>query len=113
MRGVDFTQDELCSYRTLESRGPSDHPICKLRSLVDMILTTLDEEFPALYARRGRTSIPPERLLRVSLLQILFYIRSERQLAEHIDFNLLYRWFVGLTMDDDFWEHSTFSTNRD
>jgi len=77
------------------------------------LLATLDDEFDALYARRGRDSIPPERLLRASLLQVLFSIRSERQLVEHIDFNLLYRWFVGLTMDDAVWNHSTFSANRD
>jgi len=113
MRGVDYTQNELFSYRTLESRIPTTHPLRKLRSLVDILLTTLDEEFNALYSRRGRTSIPPERLLRASLLQILFSIRSERQLVEHIDFNLLYRWFVGLSMDDEVWDHSTFSANRD
>jgi transposase len=113
MRGADFTQDELFSYRTLESRIPIEHPLRKLRSVVDILLTTLDEEFDALYARRGRASIPPERLLRASLLQILFSIRSERQLVEHIDFNLLYRWFVGLSIDDPVWDHSTFSANRD
>lgn len=113
MRGVDSTQNELFSYRTLESRIPNDHSLRKLRCLVDILLTTLDEEFDALYARRSRASIPPERLLRVSLLQILFSIRSERQLVEHIDFNLLYRWFVGLSMDDEVWDHSTFSANRD
>ncbi len=113
MRGIDYTQNELLSYRTLESRIPGDHPLRKLRYLVDILLTTLDEEFDDLYSRRGRASIPPERLLRASLLQILFSIRSERQLIEHIDFNLLYRWFVGLSMDDEVWDHSTFSANRD
>ncbi len=113
MRGIDYTQNELFSYRTLESRIPGDHPLRKLRYLVDILLTTLDEEFDDLYSRRGRASIPSERLLRASLLQILFSIRSERQLIEHIDFNLLYRWFVGLSMDDEVWDHSTFSANRD
>jgi transposase len=113
MRGADITQEELFSYRTLEARIPKNHPLRKLRAVVDMLLTTLDAEFDALYARRGRDSIPPERLLRASLLQALFSIRSERQLVEHIDFNLLYRWFVGLTMDDEVWDHSTFSANRD
>lgn len=113
MRGADITQEELFSYRTLEARIPKNHPLRKLRAVVDMLLTTLDGEFDALYARRGRDSIPPERLLRASLLQVLFSIRSERQLVEHIDYNLLYRWFVGLTMDDVVWDHSTFSANRD
>lgn len=113
MRGADITQEELFSYRTLEARVPKHHPLRKLRAVVDILLATLDDEFDALYARRGRDSIPPERLLRASLLQVLLSIRSERQLVEHIDFNLLYRWFVGLTMDDDVWDHSTFSANRE
>ncbi|WP_231890794.1 IS5 family transposase [Methylomonas koyamae] len=113
MRGADITQEQLFSYRTLESRIPKKHPLRKLRKVVDLLLATLNDEFDALYARRGRDSIPPERLLRASLLQVLFSIRSERQLVEHIDFNLLYRWFVGLTMDDAVWDHSTFSANRD
>ena len=113
MRGADFTQEELFSYRTLEERIPKDHPLRKLRAVVDLLLKTLDSEFNALYARTGRNSIPPERLLRASLLQVLFSIRSERQLVEHIDYNLLYRWFVGLTLDETPWDHSTFSANRD
>lgn len=111
MRGADITQEELFSYRTLEARIPKKHPLRKLRKAVDLLLAPLDDEFEALYARRGRDSIPPERL-RASLLQVLFSIRSERQLVEQIDFNLLYRWFVGLTMDDEVWGHSTFSANR-
>ena len=91
MRGADFTQEELFSFRTLEERIPKDHPLRKLRAVVDILLKTMDSEFNALYARRGRDSIPPERLLRASLLQVIFSIRSERQLVEHIDFNLLYR----------------------
>ncbi|MGZ8201496.1 MAG: IS5 family transposase [Methylosarcina sp.] len=113
MRGADITQEELFSYRTLEERIPQDHPLRKFRAVVDILLKTLDSEFDALYARTGRDSIPPERLLRASLLQVIFTIRSERQLVEQIDFNLLYRWFVGLTMDDAVWDHSTFSANRD
>jgi len=113
MRGADITQEDLFSYRTLEARIPKKHPLRNLRKVVDLLLATLNDEFDALYARRGRDSIPPERLLRASLLQVLFSIRSERQLVEHIDFNLLYRWFVGLTMDDAVWDHSTFSANRD
>lgn len=113
MRGADITQEQLFSYRTLDSRIPPTHPLRELRKVVDLLLTTLDDEFDALYSRRGRDSIPPERLLRASLLQVMFSIRSERQLVEHLDYNLLYRWFVGLTMDDEIWDHSTFSANRD
>ncbi len=113
MRGADITQNELFSYRTLEERIPSSHPIRNLRKVVDLLLRSMDSEFAGLYAKTGRRSIPPERLLRASLLQVLFSIRSERQLVQQIDFNMLYRWFVGLTMDDSVWDHSTFSANRD
>jgi transposase len=113
MRGADVTQEQLFSYRTLEARIPQNHPLRKLRAVVDILLATLDDEFDELYARTGRGSIPPERLLRASLLQVLYTLRSERQLVEHIDYNLLYRWFVGLTLDDEVWDHSTFSVNRD
>ncbi|WP_026610854.1 IS5 family transposase [Methylocaldum szegediense] len=113
MRGADITQQELFSYRTLEDRIPKDHPLRKLRAVVDILLTTLDSEFDALYARTGRESIPPERLLRASLIQVLFSIRSERQWVQQIEFYLLYRWFVGLTLDAEVWDHATFSANRD
>ncbi|MEC4749604.1 IS5 family transposase [Methylomicrobium sp. Wu6] len=113
MRGADITQEELFSFRTLEARIPKSHPLRKLRAVVDILLSTLDDEFGVLYAFTGRESIPPERLLRASLLQILFSIRSERQLMEQIDFNLLFRWFIGLTMDGEVWDHSTFSANRE
>ena len=113
MRGSDITQVSLFSYRTLEDRIPVEHPLRKLRELVDAILASMDTELDALYADSGRQSIPPERLLRASLIQTLFSIRSERQLVSHIDYNLLYRWFVGLGMDEAVWNHSTFSANRD
>jgi transposase len=113
MRGADITQEDLFSYRTLEERIPADHPLRHLRKVVDILLTTMDAELDALYAKTGRESIPPERLLRASLIQVLFSIRSERQLVQHLDFNLLYRWFVGLTLDDEVWDHSTFSANRE
>lgn len=113
MRGADLTQAALFSYRTLEERIPQGHPLRKLRVIVDAILATMDSELDALYAPTGRDSIPPERLLRASLIQTLFSIRSERQLVNHIDYNLLYRWFVGLGMDEAVWNHSTFSANRD
>ena len=113
MRGADITQHELFSYRTLEERIPREHPLRKLRAVVDILLKTMDTELAALYAQTGRESIPPERLLRASLIQVLFSIRSERQLVQQIDFNLLYRWFVGLTLDGEVWDHSTFSANRE
>ena len=113
MRGADITQPSLFSYRTLEARIPAEHPLRKLRAVVDTILAAMHHELDVLYAATGRQSIPPERLLRASLIQTLFSIRSERQLVQHIDFNLLYRWFVGLGLDDAVWDHSTFSANRD
>lgn len=113
MRGADVTETTLFSYRTLEERIPQDHPLRKLRGVVDALLGTLHGEFEALYCRRGRQSIAPERLLRASLIQVLYSIRSERQLVQHLDYNLLYRWFVGLNADEAVWDHSTFSKNRD
>jgi transposase len=113
MRGADVTQAALFSYRTLESRIPLTHPLRKLRVVVDGLLSALRGEFQALYASAGRPSIAPERLLRASLLQTLYSIRSERQLVQHIEYNLLYRWFVGLDLDEAVWDHSTFAKNRD
>lgn len=113
MRKADVTQHCMYSYRSLEERIPDTHPLRKLRILVDGILQSMNPEFEVLYSRRGRPSIAPERLLRASLLQTLFTIRSERQLVQHIEFNLLYRWFVGMNIDEAVWNHSTFSTNRD
>ena len=113
MRRADVAQSAMFSYRTLEQRIPPLHPLRQLRKLVDDLLMTLHGDFAALYAKTGRPSIPPERLLRASLLQTLYSIRSERQLVQHIDYNLLYRWFVGLDMDDAVWDHSTFTKNRD
>jgi transposase len=113
MRGANITQIELFSYRNLEKKSLANHPLRKLRPVGDAILESMDSELDALYADLGRVSIPPERLLRASLLQTLFSIRSERQLVAHIDYNLLYRWFVGLGIDEEVWNHSTFSANRD
>jgi len=113
MRGADITQEELFSVRTLEERIPKDHPLRKLRAVVDVLLRTMDADFAARYAKTGRASIPPERLLRASWLPVLYSVRSERQRVEQIEFNLLYRWFVGLTRDAAVWDHSTFSANRD
>ena len=103
----------MFSYVSVEERVPSDHPIRKLRVLVDVILAELDGEFDKRYAKLGRPSIPPERLLRAALLQVVYSVRSERLLMEQMAYNLLFRWFVGLNMDDPVWDHSTFSFNRD
>ena len=113
MRKTDVTQHAMFSYRSLEDRIPATHPLRKLRILVDGILKVMNAEFEEVYSRRGRPSITPERLLRASLLQTLFTIRSERQLVQHIEYNLLYRWFVGMNIDEPIWNHSTFSANRD
>jgi transposase len=103
----------MFSYIDLESRIPQSHPIRKVRQVVDAALSEIEGQFDAMYAAGGRPSIPPEMLIRASLLQILFTIRSERQLCERIDYDLMFRWFVGLGMDDPVWNHSTFSKNRD
>lgn len=106
MRGRPSNQGAMFSYVSLEERLPKSHPLRKLRLVVDPILTAMYGEFDAVYARTGRPSAPPERLLKSMLLQILFTIRSERLLVESIDYNLLYRWFVGLAIDDPVWDHS-------
>lgn len=113
MRGSDEHSGELFSYVDLEDRVPATHPLRLIRQIVNDVLIELDSEFAALYASSGRPSIAPERLLRASLLQAFFSIRSERQLMEQINYNLLYRWFVGLGIDDAVWDHSAFSKNRD
>ena len=113
MRGHDITQSSLFVTRTVASFVPAGHPLLRMRKLVDEALKDLDDLFSSIYASAGRESIPPERLIRASLLQILFSIRSERQLVEQIEYNMLYRWFVGLELEDPVWNHSTFSKNRD
>jgi transposase len=113
MRGEAHPQPALFSYVSLEKRIPQNHPLRKMRLLVDAVLASMDADFSAVYSIRGRPSIPPEYLLRALLIQILFTVRSERQLVEQIDFNLLFRWFVGLSIDDGVWDHSTFSHNRE
>ncbi|QIK37095.1 IS5 family transposase [Caldichromatium japonicum] len=113
MRGNPNFQGAMFSYISLEERVPQAHPLRKLRAVVDALLATMNREFEAVYARRGRPSVPPQMLLKALLLQILFSIRSERQLVEAIDYNLLYRWFVGLNIEDKVWDHSTFSANRE
>src|SRR5919112_5246782 len=113
MRGVDERTGELFSYVDLEKRVRTDHPLRPIRVIVNEALASLQQEFTLLYARIGRPSIPPEKLLRAMLLQALYSIRSERQLMERLEYDLLFRWFVGLGVDDAAWDHSTFSKNRD
>jgi transposase len=113
MRGSDATSGSLFSYVDLEERVPAKHPLRTIRGIVNDVLASLDAEFERLYEGTGRQSIAPERLLRASLLQAFYSVRSERQLMEQIDYNLLFRWFVGLGIDDAVWDHSTFSKNRD
>jgi transposase len=113
MRGDERVQGGMFSYVSLEQRVPEDHPLRAVRKLTDRVLRSLDAEFDALYAGSGRPSIAPEYILRALLLQVFFSIRSERLLVEQIDYNLLFRWFVGLGMDDAVWNHAVFSKNRD
>jgi transposase len=113
MRGTDETSGSLFSYVDLEARIPARHPLRKIRQVVNEALTSLDAEFAALYTDFGRPSIAPERLIRASLLQILYSIRSERQLMEQMHYNLLFRWFVGLGIDDAVWVPTVFTKNRD
>ena len=113
MRGEDQDQQAMFSYISPEARVPKDHPLRPIRIMVDNALVDLAPLFKEMYSHTGRPSIPPEQLLRALLLQIFYSIRSERMLVEQLDYNLLFRWFVGLSMDDKVWDHSTFSKNRD
>jgi len=113
MRGPDIQQDTLFSTVSPEQRVPKDYPLRPIRKMVDQALKAPGPELDALYADMGRDSIPPEKLLRAQLLIALFTTYSERQLVDQIDYNLLSRWFVGFSMDDKVWHHSTFTKNRD
>ena len=113
MRGNDVQQEAMFSYLSPEARVPQDHPLRPIRDMVNRALAELSGEFQAMYSREGRPSIPPEKLLRALLLQILYTIRSARLLMEQLDYNLLFRWFVGLSMDDKVWDHSVFSKNQE
>jgi transposase len=113
MRGDERIQDGMFSYVSLEQRVPQDHPLRAVRKLTDTVLGSLSAELDALYADSGRPSIAPEYILRALLLQVFYSVRSERLLVEQIDYNLLFRWFVGLGMDDAVWNHAVFSKNRD
>jgi transposase len=113
MRGADERSDFLFSYVSPEQRVPADHPLRPIRQMTDAVLVHVSTRFETMYSERGRPSIPPEQLLRALLLQVLYSIRSERLLIEQLDYNLLFRWFVGLGLDEAIWDHSTFSKNRD
>src|SRR5215471_17326428 len=113
MRGQDGQSGSMFSYVDLEERVPASHPLRTIRAFVNAALATLDAAFAELYCADGRPSIAPERLLRAALIQILFSIRSERQLMEHMQYNLLFRWFVGLGIDDPAWVPTVFTKNRD
>jgi len=113
MRGDDQQQSGMFSYVSLEERVPQDHPLRRIRETVDEILRGMAKDFDSLYAKTGRPSVPPERLLRAVLLQIFYTVRSERLLMEQMDYNLLFRWFVGLEMDEPVWNHAVFSKNRE
>jgi transposase len=113
MRGTDVQQGGMFSYVSLESRVPPSHPLRGIKELLDEALAGMSRDFDRVYASEGRPSIPPERLVRASTLQILYSIRSERLLCEQLDYNLLFRWFVGLSIDEPIWDHSSFTKNRD
>ena len=113
MRGDDQQQEPVFSYIGLEQRVPKDHPLRAIRQMADAALRELDSEFQQLYARCGRPSIAPEKLIRAQLLQVLYSVRSERQLMEQMDYNLLFRWFVGLNIDDAVWDVTVFTKNRE
>jgi transposase len=113
MRGTDIHRSGMFSYVSLESRVPQEHPLRGIKVLLDEALSGLSRDFDRVYASEGRPSIPPERLVRASTLQILYSIRSERLLCEQLDYNLLFRWFVGLSIDEPIWDHSSFTKNRD
>ena len=113
MRGTDTQQSSMFSYLSPEERVPANHPLRPIRRMVDDALKALSPAFSRLYSAFGRPSIPPEKLLRALLLQVLYTVRSERMLMEQLEYNLLYRWFVGLNMDETVWVPTVFTKNRD
>jgi transposase len=113
MRGTDGMQESLFTVAKLDDFVPKDHPLRAVRTLVNDALGRMNELFNEIYAEAGRPSIPPEKLMRASLLQVFYSVRSERQLCEQLQYNLLFRWFVGLAIDDAVWDHSVFSKNRE
>jgi transposase len=113
MRGTDQQQSGMFSYISAERRVAADHPLRPLRAMVDAVLRNMGPQFETMYAKVGRRSIAPEKLLRALLLQVLYSVRSERLLMEQLDYNLLFRWFVGLNIDDPVWDATVFSKNRE
>jgi len=113
MRGTDTQQSSMFSYLSPEERVPANHPLRPIRTMVDGVLKALSPAFSCLYSAFGRPSIPPEKLLRALLLQVLYTVRSERMLMEQLEYNLLFRWFVGLSMDEAVWVPTVFTKNRD
>jgi len=113
MRGADHQQSGMFSYISAEERIPKDHPLRAIRSMVDVALRNMGPQFEAMYAKVGRPSIAPEKLLRALLLQVLYTVRSERMLMEQLDYNLLFRWFVGMNIDDGVWDVTVFTKNRE
>jgi transposase len=113
MRGIDYQQSDIFSYLSPEQRVRKDHPLRSVRLMTEEIFRNMSPLFDAMYAERGRPSIAPEKLLRAQLLRMLYSVRSERLLMEEIDYSILYRWFVGLNLDDSVWDATTFTKNRD
>src|SRR5579863_5793920 len=113
MRGQDHDQSLMFSYLSPEDMVPADHPLRAVRRMTDLALRDLSRSFAGLYSRLGRSSVPPEKLLRALLLMVLYSVRSERMLVEQLRYNMLFRWFVGLSMDDKIWDATVFSKNRE
>src|SRR5215472_15797165 len=113
MRGSDHQQSRMFSYISAERRVPKDHPLRAIRAMVDVALHNMAPQFDAMYAKMGRPSIAPEKLLRALLLQVLYTVRSERMLMEQLNYNLLFRWFVGMNIDDPVWDVTVFTKNRE
>jgi transposase len=113
MRGADHQQSGMFSYISAERRVPQDHPLRAIRAMLDAALRNMGPQFDAMYAKIGRPSIAPEKLLRALLLQVLYTVRSERMLMEQLSYNLLFRWFVGMNIDDPVWDVTVFTKNRE
>src|ERR1035441_7545516 len=113
MRGVDHQQADMYSYLSPEARVRADHPLRAIRTMADQALSNMTERFDGMYAKTGRPSIPPEKLLRAQLVQMLYSVRSERLLMEEIDYSMLFRWFVGMNLDEPVWDVTVFTKNRD
>src|SRR6266852_1932232 len=113
MRGQDKQQADMFSYLSPEARVRKDHPLRAIRTMADQALENMSRRFDRLYAKTGRPSIPPEKLLRAQLIQMLYSVRSERLLMEEIDYSVLFRWFVGMNLDEEVWDATTFTKNRD